>query len=230
MEYVRIIQKLLNKLGAQPKLAEDDKWGAKTEAALNKEIGEQPKPITLTSTNPAYAEAKKYAGKKESDPAFNKWMSAFWAKAGLPGYKTIVGTSFAWCGLFVLAMNSESGLKYINGAAGAKNWAKYGQSINWKQDGIPRGAVMHLNHKGVCSGPSSGNHVTFADGDCTAADLKKSGATVPGFGGNQGNTVKRSNYVIKEVCEVRWPSEIPLPPPVTKSVDCSGSATGDSTR
>ena len=179
--------------------------------------------------NPAYLEAKKHTGKSEYDSTFNKYLSAFWPKAGLSGYKTIIGSSFAWCGLFILAMNSEVGLKYISGAAGARNWAKYGQAIDWKKNGIPRGAVLHINGNTDCSS-GSGNHVTFADADCTPADLLKSGAVVPGFGGNQSNTVKRSIYPVKNLCAVRWPAEIPLPQAITVSSDCNGSTTGDSTK
>jgi len=179
--------------------------------------------------NPAYVEAKKYEGKKETDSKFGAWLSSFWKLAGLPHYKTIIGASFAWCGLFILAMNTEVGLKAIKGAAGARNWAAYGQSIDWKAHGVPRGAVMQINGNGKC-GSGSGNHVTFADGDCAADDLKKAGATVPGFGGNQGNQVKRSNYPVAHLCAVRWPDEIPLPPPVRKSVGCGGAASGESTR
>lgn len=237
LEFVKKLQRAMNNRGSL--LKDDGEFGPKTLAetekydfeiiATAKKKEEVPPPVHASpSANPAYEEAKKYVGSKESDSKFGAWLSKFWPKAGL-NYKTIIGSSFAWCGLFVLAMNSETGQKWVTGAAGAKNWAKYGQAIDWKQDGIPRGAVMHLNHSGNCSA-GSGNHVTFADGDCSAADLKKSAATVPGLGGNQSNSVKRSIYGVAEVCEVRWPSELPKPSPVAKSVDCGGSASGDSSR
>lgn len=183
----------------------------------------------LKPENPAYKEAKKHAGEKETDSRFNRYLSAFWRIVGLPNYKTIIGASFAWCGLFVAAMNSEAGLKWIANGAGARNWAKYGVEIDWRKNGIPRGAVMHLNHAGNCSS-GSGNHVTFADGDCTAAELAKPGAQVPGFGGNQSNTVKRSLFGVKEICAVRWPAEIEKPGPITQSVNCAGGSSGGSTR
>jgi hypothetical protein len=94
--------------------------------------------------NPAYVEAKKYAGKSEHDKTWSDWLSKFWPKVGLPGYKTIVGTSFAWCGLFVAAMNTQVGQKIVSGAAGAKNWARYGVEVDWKKNGIPKGAVIHI--------------------------------------------------------------------------------------
>lgn len=231
-DFVRRLQAAMNAAGASPRLTEDGDPGPKTQAALegfDVDITVKRRvaaPVTgARPVNPAYQEAKKYEGKTETNSAFGAWLSKFWPKAGLPNYKTIVGSSFAWCALFLVAMNSETGQKYVASAA-ARSWAKYGVEVNWKQDGIPRGAVIHLNHAGNCSSGSS-NHVTFADGDCTVAELTKPGATFPGFGGNQGNTVKRSAYGVREICAVRWPSEIPKPGPVTKSYNCSVKATGE---
>ena len=178
--------------------------------------------------NPAYKEAKKYDGKKETDSKFGAWLSGFWGKVGLKNYKTIIGSSFAWCGLFIAAMNSEVGQKWIANGAGAKNWAQYGVAIEWKTNGIPRGAVVHLDHDCDCKGDS--NHVGFADGDCAADDLKKAGAKINIFGGNQSDAVNTKSFRICEVCAVRWPKEIALPGKVTKSVNCSGSAASGSTK
>lgn len=208
-----------------------DQFGTKAPPAppAPKPVETAPVTVINNAVNPAYVEAKKYEGKTEFDPAFNKFLSGFWGKTGLPGYKTIIGTSFAWCALFVVAMNSQVGQKYI-GSAAAIDQRKTGVEINWRVDGIPKGAVVGLNHGGNCSS-GSGNHVTFADGDCSAADLAKSGATFPGFGGNQGNAVKTSVYSVKEICAVRWPSEVPKPARITKSIGCGGSASaGESTR
>lgn len=186
-------------------------------------------PAPGKSANPAYNHSKQFGGMGEHVKSFVARMSSYWPKAGLPGYKTIIGSSFAWCGLFILAMNSDVGQKWVSGAAGAKNWAKYGVEIDYKKNGAPRGAVVHINHNKCGSG--SGNHVAFLDGDCTAHDLTRSGGTVALWGGNQGNKVKRSVYSNREVCAVRWPAELPLPGPVTKSVDCTGEKpSGESTR
>jgi hypothetical protein len=183
----------------------------------------------MSEENPAYTEAKKHEGKKETDPKFNKWMSSFWRLVRLPHFKTIIGASAAWCGLFIAVMNHEAGLQWISSGALAKNWAKYGQEVNWKRDGIPRGAVVHVN--GSYCGKGSGNHVTFADGSCTASYLATKGAVMPGFGGNQASMVKRSYYDAKKICAVRWPAEIKLPGPVKKNIDCgSGKAANESTR
>jgi len=236
-DLIKRLQSAMNSAGS--KLSVDGQFGAKTLAESEKydiEISvkiRQNQPAEsppLAGQNPAYLEAKKYAGKKETDKTFGAWLSSFWGRVGLPGYKTIIGSAFAWCGLFIFAMNTQVGQKAITGAAGARNWAKYGVEIEWKKDGIPRGSVMHLNNGGNCSS-GSGNHVTFADGDGTATELAKAGATVPGFGGNQGDSVKRSIYSAAKICAVRWPAEIPKPPPVKASRGCTGSASsGESTR
>lgn len=209
-------------MGSPPK-----KEAAKKEQPKPPEI---PLPVAPTrhEINPAYTEAKKYEGKKETDSKFGAWLSAFWAKVGLKNYKTIIGTTFAWCGLFVFAMNTQVGQKAVSDAAAAVSWMKYGQAIDWKANGIPKSAVVQINHNGKC-GSSSGNHVTFADGDCSAADLAKPNATFPGFGGNQSDQVKRSNYSVKEICRVAWPSEMPLPGKIEKSVNCASGGTNNET-
>jgi hypothetical protein len=182
------------------------------------------------SKNPAYNEAKKHEGKGEHSRSFVAYLSQYWRKVGLPGYKTIIGASFAWCGLFVAAMNTNVGYKFMSGAAGARNWARYGVEIDFRKNGAPRGAVTHINHKGNCKSGSS-NHVAFLDGDCTAADLNRKGGIVRLFGGNQSDKVKVSAFPVYEICEIRWPSELPLPGPVLKSDGCTAkSASGGSTR
>lgn len=233
-QLIKLLKQKLNAQGANLD-PENENFGPATEGALSQFHVDivltkkaNPPPIGDRVENPSYLEAKKYAGAKETDAKFGAWLSKFWPKTGL-NYKTIIGSSFAWCALFVVAMQSETGQKYI-ASASARSHGRTGVEIDWKANGIPRGAIIHLNHGFNCKS-SSGNHVTFADGDCTVADLTKKGATFPGFGGNQSNQVKRSNYDAREICEVRWPSEIPKPGKIEKSVNCSGSAdSGESTR
>lgn len=223
-----LIKKVQSAIGVTP----DGDWGPVSTAksddyditvTAKKKADEPIKPLPPGGT-PWLDEAKKHKGKTEFDSTFNKYLSGFWKLVGLPGYKTIIGTSFAWCGLFVAAMLYEVDMPFQKDGAGARNWAKYGQEIEWKSDGIPKGAIIHINGDGNCKS-GSGNHVTFADGDCAPGE-----PSVPGFGGNQGNTAKRSMYSAKNVCAVRWPPGIALPGKVTKSVNCSGSSSGESTR
>jgi len=198
--------------------------------------------------NPAYQEAKKYEGKTEFDKDFIAMMVKKAKKIGLPYFTTIIGTSFAWCALFIAVMATDVGQKAVISGLARDN-AKFGVGIEWKENGIPRGAVVRLNHNFDCSSGSN-NHVTFADADCAPQDLiemvqdsngvwkpstspikLKPGATFPGFGGNQGNMVKRSSYSVKEICEVRWPSEVEKPGLITKSINCQPESTGkESTR
>lgn len=238
--FIGLLQKRLNEQGEN--LTVDGDPGPKTQAALEKydiEIvakkAERPEsPPVGEFKNPAYEEAKKYDGKKESDKAFGAWLSGYWKKVGLPNYKTIVGSSFAWCALFFFAMNSDTGQNVI-ASAGAKKIGQSGYEINWKQNGIPQGAGVWKNSSSCSS--SSGNHITWADGDCTAEDLAKPKATWAGFGGNQADSVKRSIYCAKGdcgsskdvICRVFW-HEKTLPPKVAKSKNCTGTPTQESTR
>jgi hypothetical protein len=176
--------------------------------------------------SPWLTEAKKHEGKKESDSAFNKFASGFWKLVGLKGYTSISGSARAWCGLFIVIALSGTGYGYLKNGAGAKNWAKYGQEINWRVDGIPQGAIVQINH--VKCGSGSGNHVALANGFCTAADLLKKNARIALFGGNQSNKAQVSIYAATEICAARWPAESKKPGPVTVSKNCSdgGSAAG----
>lgn len=182
-----------------------------------------------------YNKALSFLGKKETDSAFNKYLSGFWKIVGLPGYKTIIGTSFAWCGLFAATMFSETGHKWISNGAGAKNWDKFGTKIEFVKKGIPHTAVVRLNHGFDCSS-SKGNHVGFACGSYKPSDFfvngkLKSGATITLLGGNQSNTVKFSKFDMREVCSVTWPSDAEAPAEITKTIPCDTSGgSGDGTQ
>lgn len=192
-------------------------------------IAPPPAPVTVP---PWYSFAKKFSGKKETDPEFNKEMSKKWSLFGL-NLGTIATSSAAWCGLAMAVALSGVGLDYAKNGALARNWASYGVAIDWKRDGIPLGAIVQINHNLNCKA-SDGNHVAQAEGDCSPADLLKPGATIDLYGGNQGNTWKVSTFSAKEICSVRWPSELkdhPKPAPIKQSVKCtSKGATGSTTR
>lgn len=203
-------------------LSSDGEIGPKTWAELNKE------PVKFDSKD--YMQFfEEHKGKTEHQPAFDKFMSSFWPKSYNP--KTIKGKTAAWCGVFVFASLITYGYKNLpENYIAAISWDNYGYTVNYKQDGIPKSAVVRLNSSGNCKS-SSGNHVTFANGDCTAQDLNKANATLGGAGGNQGDSVKVSIYKVKNICHVGWPKEKGLPPKVTKSVNCTGTgSTNESTR
>lgn len=205
---------------------------------------EAEKPIVLVPP-PWLAEAKKYNGKNEADPAFNKFMSSKWSLFGM-NLGTIKENWAAWCGLAAAVALVSVGMPYQKDGSLAKNWDKYGIAVEWKTNGIPQGALVRINHNGDCNS-SSGNHITMANGSCAPADIVemkkdangvyqptgkiKSGATFDGYGGNQGNTWKNSTYPVADICAVRWPKEYQAPPKVLVSKNCSSKhADNESTR
>lgn len=190
---------------------------------------EEPKPVVVPIP-PWMIEAEKHRGKKETDSTFNKWLSGFWGLVGLKGFTSIIGSSRAWCGLFIAAMLYNAGLHYQLDGATSKNWDKFGVDIYWKNDGIPYGSVVRINHQGNCK-EAPNNHVSFAKGSCAPADLLKKGATITLFGGNQNSMVKDTDYPVSDICSVKWPADFARPPRVTKSVNCSAGSSGkESTR
>lgn len=178
---------------------------------------------------PWYDEAKKHDGENEYQSKLAALLVPFWKKLFGLNFKDLIGSPHAWCGLFVGAMLYIGHAEYTSRGASAIAYDSYGQRIEWQTEGIPQGAIVRINHDGDCKSASN-NHVTFADGDCAAADLMKPNATFPGYGGNQGNAVKRSNYSVKEICSVRWPPDYVKPPRVAASKNCSGSKSAESTR
>ncbi len=210
--------------------------GEETLKLLNLEVDKSllpppPKEEPKKTGTPWFWKAKEESGKVESDAKFQEKLNPFWAKAGLPQFKGLVGSARAWCALFVLYALSTSGYSFTKGNASAKSWDNFGQAIQWKTNGFPQGAIVRINGNGDCAS-WSGNHVTFANGDCTAEDLTKSGASFSGYGGNQGNMAKVSTYPAKNICSVRWPNEAVLPAKITKSINCSNGKTdnNESTR
>lgn len=239
-DLVKNLQGMMNALGE--KLTVDGVLGPKTAAALDKyemtvvlkkkepAPPPTPKPEEERKSPPWYLFALRFKGKKETDADFAAYMVPQWSLVGLK-LKTIATSWSAWCGLAMAVALSGVGIDHARNGALARNWAKYGVEIDWKKDGIPQGAIIHINH--TQCGSSSGNHVAQANGDCTAEDLLKTGATIDLYGGNQGNTWKVSTYQAKSICAVRWPKDVkdyPKPGPVLKSVKCTSKGASDTTR
>lgn len=233
-ELIRKAQEAMNSSGS--KLSVDGQYGPKTERESGKyefeiiaKLKPQPDPETQDQKEkpiPIWLEeAKKYEGKKETDPEFNKFMSSKWKLVGL-NLGTIAKSWAAWCGLAIAVSLAGAGLSWQKNGAGARHWAEYGVAIDWKEDGLPRGAIIHINNSQDCSSKSN-NHVTLANGDCAPEDLKGHFATFDGYGGNQGNRWKVSTYAAKKICAVRWPAEVEKPAKVTKSVNCTGQKADD---
>lgn len=238
---VKELQRALNELGFN--LIVDGSYGPKTKSAVS-EVQKKhglpgsgvvgPKTLYIlglvlddgtndgSASGPAWFKvAKEFEGKKETDPAFNKYMSAKWGLVGL-NLGTISKSWAAWCGLAIAVSLAGAGYQWQKDGAAAKNWAKYGQKIDWQKNGIPRGAIIHINHSKCGSGSS--NHVGFSEGNCSPEDLLKKNATINIYGGNQSNQFKVSTFSVSKICAVRWPSEDALPPKVEKSEKCNASS------
>jgi hypothetical protein len=197
--------------------------------------GEPQRPV-----NPGYENAKGMLGKNEHDPALNKRHDKAWKRAGY-GAATL---ATAWCMVFIINNRMEVGQGTQGGTAAAKSIAKIeGTVINFMVVGLPEGAELWINHKGICTGKADGNHATYAAADCTPEDLKKPAKKIPALGGNQGNEVNISPYCVKgdckkrdgsrdldTICMAKWPPGLPIPPPVTKSKNCNITGERGSTR
>jgi hypothetical protein len=192
-----------------------------------KETMEQKPENTPVDAPPWYKKAKEHDGVSENNSKFASLMVPLWKKLFKRDLNSI--SKYAWCGLGMAAALFWSGQDWQMGGEAARNWGKYGDPIEWKTEGIPRGAIIWVNHSYNCNSSKS-NHVAQADGDCAAVDLLKSGARINLYGGNQSNSWKVSSFPVKEICAVRWPKNYPKPPKVIKSVKCSGSSGASSTR
>lgn len=230
-EFVKRLQTELNRSGE--KLDVDGKFGPKTvNALLGFDIAIVATKLSTRSaikdqiTSPLktewFTELKKHEGKIETDSKFQAYLVTFWKKSGLD-FKSLVGSAFAWCGLFIFAGFYITGFKTPVNAFRAKSWSSFGQAIDYKTNGIPKGAVVRINDKGDCNS-DKGNHVTLANGDCSNVYLLTKSSTFDGYGGNQSNTAKVSTYLVSKICSVRWPSELPLPHKITQSKNCSKSS------
>lgn len=235
LDFNKAVQDLLNYLGASPKVSVDGEPGPKTYEALEKALSKyEPEAIPVLTPEkkkspPWYVFALQFKGKKETDPEFAKIMVPKWKLFGM-NLGTIAQSWAAWCGLAMAVSFAGVGIDYARNGALAKNWDQYAVAIEWKTQGIPQGAVVRLNHGGDCKS-ESGNHVAQANGDCSPADLLKSGASIDLYGGNQGNTWKVSTYSVREICSVRWPKDYEKPGMITKSLNCSsGNKDNESTQ
>jgi hypothetical protein len=217
----------MNELGEN--LAVDGMFGPRTMVAMEKfdfdvkvtvsQKSEPPPPEKQPP--PWYSFGLRFKGKKETDPEFSKVMVPQWRLFGM-NLGTIATNWAAWCGLAMAVTLAGVGVHYSKDGALARNWRTYGIEVVWRQDGIPQGAIVFLNHNADCNSSTS-NHVTQANGDCTPEELKTSGAAFDGYGGNQGNEWKVSSYPVAHICAVRWPEDVRYPKPgrLTRSVKCS---------
>jgi hypothetical protein len=131
----------------------------------------------------------------------DKELSKGWPLVGLPGYHTVIGAAHAWCGMSLATALHANGYAIPHGAAGAANWKGYGTVIDWKANGIPTGALVVIRHF------TGGHHVTTANRNHHAGEQ-----TLEALGGNQGDSIKVSNFNVSgnahdhdQIEYVGWP-------------------------
>ena len=225
-KHVEELQKALNKKGAS--LIVDGIFGEKTKKEIkifqgknfiniNPKLNEETlyelglKVVELKDKTPWMTAIKKDIGKKETDELYASKMVAKWPIVGL-NLKTISTNWAAWCGLAVAVYLKKAGLSWRKDGALAKNWKNYGLEIDWKRDGIPYGAIVHVNKYGKPQ--AKGNHVTFSFYNYSPTFLSKKGAAIQCLGGNQNNKVKVSPYKVSKILNVRWPDNPKYPKPI----------------
>jgi uncharacterized protein (TIGR02594 family) len=128
---------------------------------------------------------------------FNKTkeLSMGWKYTNVPNYKTVIGSTYAWC-----AMSLNTALE-TNGFKGTKDAA----AVSFKNYGTPcepkEGAIIVLQHS------SGKHHVTVFKG---WYDEKKT--IMLGLGGNQNNSINVSKFNVSgnaygcdQIIASRWP-------------------------
>ncbi len=181
-QFNKRVQSLLNYLGADPKLLVDGAVGPKTEVAISRALAKYINvdvPTSPGSTKPFWvAGMEKKIGWTEFD--HDAEIAQHWPIVGL-NYKTVIGTSHAWCGLACAIELHEGGVQIPKHAAGAANWEK---DKDWSEPcAYICGAFLPLRHA------KGGRHITIF---LYWHDEKNKIAAC--LGGNQNNAYRISLY------------------------------------
>lgn len=139
-------------------------------------------------------------GWNEGNPANCAALEKGWKYTNVPGYRGIKGRDRAWCAMAVCTALEENGYKSSRDAAAA-SYDDYGTPINFKKDGIPKGAIVTIRHA------SGGRHVTTANRNHAPGER-----WLEGLGGNQMDSIRVSTYDVSgndnghdQIVAVRWP-------------------------
>jgi uncharacterized protein (TIGR02594 family) len=118
-------------------------------------------------------------------------------------YTTLKATSdeVPWCSSAMCAWMEESGIRSTRNAA-ARSWFAWGRKLS-----APVYGAVCVMWRGGSRDPNVAGpgHVGIYVGPGTRP------GTVRILGGNQGNSVKLSDYPAADVFGYRWPTEYPLP-------------------
>lgn len=209
-DLVKRIQAEMNSLGSNLKVDGDP--GPKTQAELSKydilavDFALKSNVIPLvkvTSSSKAMPPWIEFGLKRLGWTEFDhdEELSKFWPMVGLPQFKTVIGTTHAWCGKEAAEWLYSCGLTFPKGAAGAANWEGYGESCDYIC-----GAVLPIRHAG------GGRHVTFF-----LYWIDRENKIAACLGGNQSNGVRISvinisgnkNKHDEVMTGPRWPKGYP---------------------
>ena len=102
-----------------------------------------------------------------------------------------------WCASFVNWCIEKAGFKGTK-TKKVVDWIGWGKELNF--DERKPGAIVIFKFRG------GGNHVAFLK-NLEIKDFT-SGKRVTCLGGNQGDQVKESNYLIEDIITIRWPENV----------------------
>lgn len=140
---------------------------------------------------PWFTFAKTQAGVREPDPKIMDYFKATTFHA--------TSTADPWCAAFVTFCMKNCGDATVaanvltRDNARAASWKTWGRSWPVGSQAIPAGAIVVLS---PVEGSDRSGHVSHF--------VRRDGNDVVLFGGNQGNSVKESNYRASRIAAVRW--------------------------
>lgn len=148
----------INAMGVTPKLTTTgelkDRWGDKCQEALGNALALSDVPLPTKGDYfgaPWVGVRVDLLGRDETDAELAAWLVPEWKNVGLPGFKSLVSSSRAWCSILATKKFREVGIKSTN-SAGASSWSKWGnQCAYWFGSVLP---ISHNKGKG-------GRHVCF---------------------------------------------------------------------
>lgn len=137
-------------------------------------------------------------GRDESDPELNRRYVPEWAKVGLPGYKTLMGNSHAWCAIRVSKAFRQVGVNVKGLTAAAASMSPFGRKCPFWF-----GAGLDIRHA------SGGRHVCFFL--YWVDEAKRLAATLDGNKGNKFCVALTdlSGKSDRLVAGPRWPKDRP---------------------
>lgn len=108
------------------------------------------------------------------------WKYSRWCKS----YKSIIGATYAWCGITQAAAEDVAGRTWPLQCETASKWIGHGSFWDWQRLGLVENLIVVIQHK-----KSGGYHVT------RVAQNEPAGfSSFLGLGGNQNNGLNVTRY------------------------------------